>query len=307
MTDKKPEGEHVDKTIVTTIGKIEEPSECRAYILFLSGPLQGKLYCLEQEQTLIGRAEDVDIQINDTRISRHHFKIKVSAAQGAVLEDLGSTNGTYVNGERKKTHPLKDGDKIQISSSTVIKFAYGDKGERMFHDEFYNMANFDAVTGIYNKHAFSKRLDEEFSHASRTNFPLSLLMMDVDFFKRVNDTYGHLAGDFVLNDIAQRVQKTIRNEDILARYGGEEFVVTLRGIDSEGAVLLAERIRIAVGEKPMQFEGHDVPITISIGVATLKEKNFPSPQELIDHADKHLYAAKQGGRNQVRADGYPKT
>lgn len=302
--DEKKE-EVAEKTFVTSMHKIEEPSECRAYILFLSGPLQGKLYCLEGEQTIIGRADDVDIQINDVRVSRHHFKIKTAGGE-AVIEDLGSTNGTFVNGQRQQNHALKDGDKIQISSSTVIKFAYGDKGERMFHDEFYNMANFDAVTGIYNKHAFAKRLDEEFSHAKRASLPLSLLMIDIDFFKKVNDTYGHLAGDFVLTHVAKRIGQTIRNEDILARYGGEEFVVILRGIEGEGAIHLAERVRTAVEEEPMLFEGHSIPSTISIGVATFKGTNFDSPKSLIDSADQFLYAAKESGRNRVKAEGYPK-
>lgn len=308
MTDKKEkkqEEEVVDKTVVTSIEKFEDICDRRAYILFLSGPLQGKLHCLEKKQTIIGRSDDVDIQINDTRISRHHFRINVVEGE-AVIEDIGSTNGTYVNGQRVKSQPLNDGDKIQISSSTVIKFAYGDKGERMFHDEFYNMANFDAVTGIYNKHAFARRIEEEFSHAKRTNLPLSLLMIDIDHFKKVNDSYGHLAGDFVLTHIAQRIGKTIRNEDILARYGGEEFVVILRGIEKDGAVQLAERARTAVEQEPLKFEGHTIAKTISIGVATLKGGNFDSPKALIEAADLQLYSAKEGGRNQVRAEGYPK-
>jgi diguanylate cyclase (GGDEF)-like protein len=306
MNDKKQPEEVVDKTIVTSIEKIERPTECRAYILFLSGPLQGKLYCLEKEETIIGRAEDVDIRINDTRISRHHFKIVTSSGE-AIIEDLGSTNGTYINGQREQRHPLKDGDKIQISSSTVIKFAYGDKGERMFHDEFYNMANFDAVTGIYNKHAFLKRLDEEFSHSKRSGLPLSVLMIDIDFFKKVNDTYGHLAGDIVLNHIARRISETVRNEDILARYGGEEFVVILRGSEQEGAVHLAERIRVAVGGKPIEFEGHSIACTISIGVATLNKERHNTSKGLVDDADRYLYASKETGRDRVSAEGYPKT
>lgn len=304
MNDKKHDDEVVDKTVITSIEKMDDLTDRRAYILFLSGPLQGKLYCLEKD-TLVGRADDVDIHINDARISRHHFKINVVEGD-AIVEDMGSTNGTYVNGMRVKTQTLKDGDRIQISSSTVIKFAYGDKGERMFHDEFYNMANFDAVTGIYNKHSFLKRLDEEFSLAKRTGDALSLLMLDIDFFKKVNDTYGHIAGDFMLAHIAKKIAATIRNEDILSRYGGEEFVVILRGIDKDGAVQLSERIRDSVESSPLQFEGQTIAKTVSIGVATLKDANYDSPKALIDAADHLLYAAKEGGRNQVRAEGYPK-
>lgn len=292
------EEEAVDKTVVTKIEKIEKPSEREAYILFMSGPLQGKLHCLEKDNTVIGRDDGVDIQIKDIRISRQHFQINV--AEGvAVLEDLGSTNGTYVNGQRVKSHTLTDGDRIQIPGSVVIKFAYGDKGEQMFHEEFYHMANFDAVTGAYSRHYFMKRLDEEFSYAKRTGIPLSLLMIDIDFFKKVNDNYGHLAGDLALNHVAKQINETIRSEDILGRYGGEEFAVVLRGIDNPGAVQLAERVRRAIETNSMKFEDQTISITVSIGVSTLTQENCSVSKELIDRADQCLYAAKEGGRNRV--------
>ena len=296
---KKEKGEEtVDKTVVTKIEKIERPSEREAYILFMSGPLQGKLHCLQGVKTVIGRDEAVDIQIKDIRISRQHFQINLLEGN-AVLEDLGSTNGTYVNGHRVKMHTLQDGDRIQIPASVVIKFAYGDKGEQMFHEEFYQMANFDAVTSIFSRHYFMKRLDEEFSYAKRTEIPLSLLMVDIDFFKKVNDNFGHLAGDLALNHIAKQIKDTIRHEDIVGRYGGEEFAVILRGIDHEGAVQLADRVRKAVETNPMMFEDQSVPITVSIGVATLYEDNYELPKNLSDEADQRLYAAKEGGRNRV--------
>lgn len=288
----------VDKTVVTSIEKIEEPGEVKAYILFLSGPMQGKLYELEHDRTLIGRAEDVHIPITDTRVSRHHFQINIVGSE-AVLEDLGSTNGTYVNGRRVKQHNLKSGDKIQISSSTIIKFAYGDAGERMFHDEFYNMANLDAATGVYNKQFFKKRYEEEFAFAKRSPKGMSLLMLDIDFFKKVNDTYGHMAGDFVLAHVAQTIKKIIRDEDVLARYGGEEFVVILRETNEEGAYLLAERIRKTICAEPVKFEGAEIPVAISIGVSSLEDKNFKSTKELITAADEMLYMSKENGRNRT--------
>jgi diguanylate cyclase (GGDEF)-like protein len=302
MEKKKPddlqEEETVDKTVVTKIEKIEKPTEREAYILFMSGPLQGKLHCLEKNKTVIGRDDSVDIQIKDIRISRQHFQINIIEGV-AVLEDLGSTNGTYVNGQRIKSHTLIDGDKIQIPGSVVIKFAYGDKGEQMFHEEFYHMANFDAVTGASSRHYFMKRLDEEFSYAKRTKIPLSLLMIDIDFFKKVNDNYGHLAGDLALNHIAKQINQTIRSEDILGRYGGEEFAVILRGIDNSGAVQLAERIRRAIEANPMKFEDQNIRMTVSIGVSTLAQENYNVPKELIDIADQCLYTAKESGRNRV--------
>lgn len=288
--------DQVDKTVVTSIEKIEAPGDIKAYVLFLSGPLQGKLFELESEKTTVGRGDDVSITINDSRVSRHHFQILMEGTD-AYLEDLGSTNGTYVNGRKVARHKLASGDKIQISSSTIIKFALGDEGERMFHDEFYNMANLDAVTGVYNKQFFTKRFNEEFAFAKRNPKGMSLLMMDIDFFKKVNDTYGHMAGDFVLNHVAQVVQKTIRDEDVLARYGGEEFVVILREIGEEGAYLLAERIRKSICATPVEFEGQQIPVSISIGIASLEDKDIESPKALMAVADERLYSSKESGRN----------
>lgn len=301
---KQSDGEQTfESTVVTSIEKLQGEEDRRAYILFLSGPLQGKLYCLEKKETVIGRGEEVDIPIRDNRVSRKHLKISLHEGD-AVAEDLKSTNGTFINGSRVSSHVLENGDKIQISSSTVIKFAYGDKGERMFHDEFYQMANFDAVTGVHNKRHFQERLREEFSLAKRKEAPLSLLMLDIDFFKKVNDTHGHLAGDFVLSQVANQIRLGIRDEDILSRYGGEEFAVILRGIEIAGAIRLAERIRETVAGYPFEFEGATIPVTISVGVATLYADNFKNPKELISAADEFLYASKKNGRNRVTAPDY---
>ena len=285
-----------DKTVFTQVSA-EYTKDEKAFILFLSGNLQGKLFCLEQDETVIGRAEDATISIHDQRISRYHFKIMFEMGK-AVLEDAGSTNGTFVNGNRVQRHVLENGDQIQISTSTVIKFGYGDEGERMFLSEFYRMANFDAVTGAYNKHAFEKRLEEEVVLATRTKQELSLIMLDLDYFKKVNDTYGHLAGDFILAEIVKSIQSTMREWDILARYGGEEFVVLLRGVDGVGAAKLADRLRKNVQDAKFIFEGTQIPVTISLGVSQVGG-NIKSSKQLIAIADECLYASKKNGRNKV--------
>lgn len=304
MDEKKTNGAakapHFDETIVTAIERMRNIGEEKAYILFISGPLIGKMYLLEEAETLIGRAEDVDICIADSRISRHHLRIVFSKGE-AIIEDLDSTNGTFVNGERVKQRPLKNGDKVHISSDTLFKFAVGDEAERMFQEEMHQMANYDAVTGVLNKHAFAKRLKEEFSYAKRTHTGLGFLMIDIDFFKKVNDTYGHMAGDYVLNGVAQRIKKAIRDEDILARYGGEEFSVILRGTDAKGASMLAERIRKLVASEPFDFEQKKIPVTVSVGVAVFSNDNFPNPQKLVARSDERLYKSKQEGRNRVTA------
>jgi len=305
-TEKKaPQKSHsdedsFDQTVITQLEKVHLPRDEKAYILFISGPLIGKMYLLEQAETVIGRADDVDISISDSRISRHHLRILIEGG-GPIIEDLGSTNGTFVNGKRIKRHELKNGDKIHISSDTLFKFALGDEAERMFQEEMHQMANYDAVTGVLNKHAFIKRLKEEVSYAKRAKLSLSLLMIDIDFFKKVNDTFGHMAGDYVLNGVAQKIQLTIRDEDILARYGGEEFAVILRGTGLAGAALLAERIRTLVEESPFPFEKNMIRTTISIGIAELSEKTISTPEQLIIKADERLYQSKENGRNRVTA------
>lgn len=298
---KKPDT--AEKTVVTQVGKVEAPGEKNAYILFLSGPLVGKLHALQEGETIIGRQNDVDIPINDNRISRQHLSVAVNP-DGTVLTDLGSTNGTFVNGKRVQTHLLKDGDKVQISSSTIFKFAYQDNLENIFHKELYKMAVVDAVTGIFNKRYFLDRFKEEFSHAKRMQHPLVLMMMDVDHFKKINDTHGHLAGDFVLAHLAKIVHKMVRASDIFARYGGEEFILLLRSSDEPGAIQLAERIRQTIAQTPAQFESHTIPTTVSLGVATLAENDFGSIEVFMEAADQYLYRSKQSGRNKVTSKNY---
>ncbi len=299
LKDNKDNKEPVEKTIITQLTKFDEEQVKKAYVLFLSGPLIGKLLHIQEGITVLGRAPDANLVINDPRISRHHVKIDVTG-QDVTIEDMGSTNGTFVNGKRITKQALADGDKIQISSSTVFKFALQDKTENIFHKELYKMAIIDPVTNVYNKRFFLERFNEEFSHSKRAKFPLSLLMIDIDFFKKVNDTYGHLAGDMLLHQLAKIGKTMVRNEDIFARYGGEEFVVVLRGTNKEGAVILAERLRQKVAGDPLIFEGQKIQITISIGVATLDDgRDHASTEDLIEDADKKLYQSKENGRNRT--------
>ncbi|MBI5300205.1 MAG: GGDEF domain-containing protein [Deltaproteobacteria bacterium] len=298
MNKTKTQEPPTDQTVVTQLEKIESSGEKHAYILFLSGPLVGKLHQLNDGETILGRAQDSTIAVEDNRISRHHISITLQHGETS-LKDLGSTNGTFVNGKRIQSTILKDGDKIQLSSTTVFKFAYQDKQENIFHKELYKMAVIDTVTGIFNKRYLLDRLKEEFSHSKRANLALSLIMMDIDHFKKINDTHGHLAGDFALAHLAATIKPMLRQEDIFARYGGEEFVIILRGAEAEGALQLAERIRTSVEKSAVQFEALIIPMTISLGIATLGNADFKTPEEFIAGADHYLYESKEGGRNRT--------
>lgn len=287
-----------DQTIITKIPDLKKDGDKQAYIVFLSGPLMGKIHLLEEKTITLGRGDDIDIPINDLGISRHHAAIDFKKGQ-ATLRDLKSTNGTYLNGQRIQEARLCDGDKIQISSSTILKYAYQDNVENIFHHELYRMAVVDALTGAYNKRFFEERLKEEFSYCLRNNVPLSLMMLDIDHFKMINDTYGHPAGDFILSRVATLAKSIIRNEDILARYGGEEFTIILKATDAEGSWILAERLRRLIDETEFEFDGQRIHITISIGLASLMGQNFSDWETMLKITDQLLYKSKNSGRNRV--------
>ena len=157
----------------------------------------------------------------------------------------------------------------------------------------------DPLTGVYNKRFFYEMLQKEFDNFKRYGRKFSLLFIDIDDFKKVNDRYGHLSGDMVLQEIAKRLQKSVRKSDMVFRFGGEEFVVLLHGANSEKALSIAERIRLEVANKEVKIYGDSkIPVTISCGVATVNE-SIRDVQELIDKADIAMYKAKQSGKNRV--------
>lgn len=297
---KKKKPESIDQTVITSITKMAGQKPKRPYLMFLAGPLLGKLFPLNEGETVLGRSPEADIVINDSRISRKHLQITVEG-EAVLVKDLGSTNGTFVNGEKVTTEQvLHEDDKIQISPATIFKFSLADEDEKIAFDELYELGVLDPLTSVNNKRSFIARLKEELSHSRRTKIDLSLLMIDIDFFKKINDTYGHLAGDHVLIKLSKILQAMTRHEDIVARYGGEEFAVILRNTNEDGATLLAERIRTSVEGNILKFEEDEIKITISIGIASLSEKNdFESYTHFIAAADKCLYFSKEHGRNRT--------
>jgi len=292
--------EKTERTIVRAISHMDEKEkEKHPYILFQQGPLFGKMVLLKTGKIVLGRSDDSDITIDDEGISRHHVELSYSKGK-TMARDLGSTNGTFVNGERiSEERVLNHEDKIQISSSTLMKYLYADKLDESTQHELYNMGHTDPLTNAYNKRHFLDRLKGEFSYALRRGIPLSLIMMDIDHFKQVNDQYGHPAGDFVLMRLVMLANSILREEDLFARYGGEEFSIVLKGTDHEGAEVLAERLRRLVAEHSFVFDNVTIPVTVSLGVATLQGRNCTSHDAFIKVADQCLYTSKRNGRNQV--------
>jgi two-component system, cell cycle response regulator len=283
-----------------------QPSQHSAYLIVLSTRSAagiGRMHKLERPQTVLGRSSEAGFQVEDDGISRKHAQVVRSGEGQFQLVDLGSTNGTYLNGLRVSTARLCDGDRIQIGSNTVLKFSLQDELEEQYQRSIYDSATRDALTRLYNRKYFLDTLRKEFAYCLRHRQPLSLVMFDVDRFKAVNDTYGHPAGDLVLQRIAQRVLDTVRTEDVLARYGGEEFALMLRDSPEAHALACAERCREAVASGEYSFGGVPLQVTISLGVSTLLDARFGQPEELIGAADTCLYRAKHGGRNRAEAYG----
>lgn len=272
----------------------------RPYLIVLSGLHIGEMFPLDlaQEQ-LIGRGSEAAIHLLDEGISRRHAMLGPDLQGRLWVHDLGSRNGTFHNGRRIDRGLLTDGDKLQLGPSTMLRFAFQDEFDASFQRLMFDSALRDGLTRTFNKRYFNERLDAEFHFSRRHGTPLSLLLLDLDHFKDVNDTYGHVAGDYVLSKFATALGQNVRNEDVLARFGGEEFAIISRSISRDAASLFAERLRQMVEELHIEFQGTHIPLTMSVGVAAQPEAQADFPDSLIDAADKALLRAKRAGRNQV--------
>jgi two-component system, cell cycle response regulator len=294
-----------DKTVVaTSLAPAAPGGGKRAQLVVLAGSNVGEMYNL-QGTLVIGRGRDADIRIQGDGISRQHARVRFGN-EGVSFEDLGSTNGSFVNGEKADRCQLEDGDKIQLGSATILKFTYQDEIDEDFQRQMFESASRDALTQIYNKRFFVERLHSEFAFAMRHKALLSLIIFDIDHFKNINDSYGHLAGDYVLATLAKNVIPMIRSEDVFARYGGEEFVIMSRSTDPPSAAVVSERVRQHVERFKFEYEGQCIPVTVSLGLAGMPHAEIKVPDDLLARADKALYEAKRGGRNRlVCADGTP--
>ena len=286
------------KTVVTVISKISERVMARdAALVVIHGMDLGRKYDLMKDKTIIGRSSKADVHIDQDAISRGHAQVTCQGTR-VLIKDLGSTNGTYVNDELlTDEYQLRNGDLVKIGR-TVFKFIAGGNIEAAYHDEIYRLTTVDGLTQVYNRRYFEETLERELARCSRYARSLSLVLLDIDHFKQVNDTYGHLAGDYVLKQLASTIKTRIRREDILSRYGGEEFSLLLPEVDHAGAATLAEKTRRLVEKAHFEFDKQKIPVTVSAGVASV-DGTQADAQDLIRVADERLYEAKQGGRNRV--------
>lgn len=267
-------------------------------VVLLSGPQAGRTIEITA-QTVIGRTAEANLLLEERGISRSHARLCRSTYGPVTLHDLESRNGTWCNGKRidSSGHVLTNGDKIQIGAA-LLKFSYIDAIERAFQDRQYESVTRDSLTRCHNRKAFDERLPSELAFGQRHKRPVSLIMLDIDHFKKVNDCYGHLGGDEVLRRVGAILRAATRTEDVVCRYGGEEFALVLREQDADGAWMLAERLRKTIEASRIAFGELMIQVTASLGVAVW-ESGAADAYELVKAADDALYAAKLSGRNRV--------
>jgi two-component system, cell cycle response regulator len=274
----------------------------QAILTVLAGPHMGLAREVDEAELVLGRGEGSSMLLNDPGLSRRHCRIVKERGEDGerlFIEDLDSSNGTYIDGERVRgRRPLPDGARIHLGRHTVLSLSRQDPLERHAARQLYESSMRDPLTDLYNRRFFDQRLREEYAFASRHQRPLSVILLDLDHFKQVNDSHGHPAGDEVLRNVARLIKRCVRQEDVACRLGGEEFGVIVRIDGREGARAVAERMRKRIEETPVHFGGVLIPITASAGIATAAPPHMhESPTSLLAAADRALYRAKDDGRN----------
>jgi len=297
-----PNEERSDKTIIVNLKKdTEKPSTAEPFFVSISGRETGKAIPLKNRNLKIGREVECDLVLDSPQISRFHAEIFWMGSE-LMIKDLGSTNGVFVNGKKITEEHLHNGDKILIGTQMYFKLVYQDSVDQTYQQSLFKAANTDALTQLYNKRYFMEFLEKEFSFSKRSAQPLSLIMFDIDFFKRINDTHGHITGDKVLKLVGNIISSQTRLENIACRFGGEEFAIVLRGASNAQARQVAERLRATIESQTVISKNKEFSFTISLGVATYNGTNFSTSEELLLRADELLYQAKQNGRNQTIAE-----
>lgn len=286
-------------------GALKQADDAPPALVCLVGPTEavGKQWLITKPDMTIGRSSDCDIYIADASLSRSHAKI-MQAGFDVVIMDMNSTNKTSVNDQvaqpmvQKK---LQNSDRIK-AGNVIFKFLEKGSIEIIANQKTLEKAQKDALTGAYSKGALLEKAPELIQRAKNLGEPLSVITFDIDFFKKINDGFGHPGGDYVLRELGKLIQaKLVRANDYFARFGGEEFVTLLQATNLKTASEVAERVRQTVEAHEFIFEARKVPVTISIGVSQIIGTD--TWETVYDRADKALYQSKQSGRNKVTVAG----
>ncbi len=278
---------------------VERGPKSEGVLTVLRGANPGSLYTLDGAESMIGRSPEAAVAIDDDTLSRRHARIR-RTHHGFQIEDLGSTNGTFVDGARVHgPRKLEDGARISLGGRTVLHFALHDAVELEAARQTYELMVRDPLTRVFNRRHLEERFASELAFSNRHKTPLSLLLLDIDGFKPINDTYGHAAGDSALRVLARSLLAMVRQEDVVGRYGGEEFAVLARSIDRRGTIAFGERMRKCVQDLRVPTERGPLSFTVSIGIAHTEGHDGSDSQRMFEAADRALYAAKDAGRNRV--------
>lgn len=281
--------------------------DLRPALVSLTGDLIAVPIPLEREEVILGRALEADVRVNDLKVSREHAKINIFVnpednTENYIIRDMQSRNGTFVNGKQIVQEILQNGDKITIGEQ-IFRFDLMDEIDREYQRQIRRLLSHDDLTGLLSSRSFFSELRLESARAKHENRPFCVLMMDIDHFKEVNDTHGHLTGSKNLEEIGYCIMKTLRTGDVAARFGGEEFAAFLLDAEPAQGIIAAERIRSEIDNYKFSIIKKGIPIethhiTISVGVASFPEDS-DDPIELIEMADSALYRAKREGRNRI--------
>jgi two-component system cell cycle response regulator len=276
----------------------------RATLTIISGINAGQVFALDGTEHVLGRGTEAELWLEDGGVSRRHAKVSCRSDGRYFVEDLGSTNGTFLGSQRVDVCEIKPGDRIQLGPHVILRFAITDDAEEELQRRLYESSTRDGLTRLYNRKYFNERLTAEVAYSRRHKVKLAVMLIDLDDFKLTNDTYGHLAGDMVLRLVSAQMQRVLRLEDLVARYGGEEFVILARSTGKTEAIRLGERIRDAISQLEIPVADRSIKVTLSMGVASLPDvAPDGGPTELIALADARLYRAKAEGKNRVCAEG----
>ncbi len=290
---------HLDPTGLIDLSSVSQ--ERNASFVVMGGFDVGRSLPLStKEPVVIGRDPECSYRIHDEGISRRHAEITYEPPGKYIIRDLNSTNGMFFEGKRVRTHLLDEGDKILLGRRTVIKFVLQDAFDLQYHKQIYESTVRDPLTGVFNRKHIDQYIAAELSFARRHGLPLTVMMIDLDHFKQINDLHGHQTGDQVLIFTAETLSDSLRDEDLLIRYGGEEFVIITRGIPPEGTSALGERVRQIIEQMALEKpEGESISITASIGAVTVSDPTGIDGRRLLRESDQNLYRAKEAGRNRV--------
>lgn len=294
--DNEEKTDRVDDR-VTSVGASDRPAT--PCIVHISDTLTDTVYWLSADKELkIGRAPENDVCIRDQSISKHHARVVLTSAGAVFVEDLGSTNGTYVNGEKVVRHALWDGDKIHLGPRHALKFCYQVNTAPVAARSSEADATRDALTGVYARQYMLMRIDEDFIQAKMKNQDLALLMFDIDGFEEIKETHGPGTGDTVLREVAKLVSSVLRREDVFARYDNHTFVVLLHNLSEAAVVVLAQRIGRVVKYHSFPTQGKKIRVTVSLGIGTLTG-NMKNAMDLLSEVQVYLEKARRAGRDTI--------